>query len=545
MCMSFLSKVRSVDKYFATLFLMALIFFGIYSYLAFSTSNIGINSNELIFNSPDETANFWAAKTFYATGSFTQFSDSSLVGGDIVSPRSLRIIDNYLVPTGFLGMPWLYGNLAKLVNSSSIIPYLTPFFAVLGILFFYLSLRFIFSQKISWLSSALLFVQPAYWYYATRTMMPNVLFLGLFFIGLYFFLRAIFKKNTISYIISGVFIGLALMTRASEIIWVLPFFALLCLFYFKRINWTAIWLMPICTIAGMLPMFYYNNILFGHPLSLGYQMQQGVEVGDYQWLSYLLPFGLNLAIIKLHAIQYIRDIFSWQFYSAVIGAILLAFSLFRTKLKFKKNVLSFLVVLVAISSILVIYYGSWVFSDNPNPNAVTIGTSFVRYWLPIYILMLGLIAIPIGRMFYKSTLAWSLISCALFLIFTNFAFANVYNDKQEGIFAIENTIKNYHQISAKVVKYTDEDAIIIAKKSDKLFFPKREVVYDLFYDIDYERINSLMQDYPVYLWDWQYSSATIDSINLKYYMPVGVMIAPVDVKQNNMQLYKLKPYERE
>ncbi|MFW0862366.1 MAG: ArnT family glycosyltransferase [Candidatus Komeilibacteria bacterium] len=538
--MKALSKIRQLDNYLAVLCLLALVFFGIYSYLSYATFNGG----NIIFNSPDETANYWAANTFYNNGNFTEFSDTSLYAGDITAPRSLRIIDNYLVPTGFLGMPWFYGMIAKLFGSSSIIPFLTPFFAALAVIFFYLSLRFLFSEKASFLSASLLLLHPAFWYYATRSMMPNVLFLSLLIIGIYFFLKAIYKERNIWYIVSGILVGLSLMVRAAEIVWVLPLFVLLCLYYFKKINWTSVWLTPVFTIAGMLPMFYYNNILFGQVFSLGYQLAPGVNISNFNWLPYLLPFGFNIAVIKLHVLQYFRDIFNWHYILTIIGFVLIFISLYKSNKKYRLRLLAFLILLAVISGILVIYYGSWQFSDNPNPKAVTIGTSFVRYWLPIYILLLPLIAIPISRLFRKSTLAWSLICISILIVVAGFSYKDVYQDKQEGILAIKNTINNYQLMSDTVVQNTEDNAVIIAKKSDKVFFPKRTVIYDLFYDVDYERVAELVEHNPVYLWDWQHDEAAVSYINTTYYNKFNLEAIPLDVMYNNMRLYSIQNVNR-
>ena len=537
--MKCLSKYRDIDGYLVVLFMMALIFFAIYSYLPFVTDNAANNINGLIFNSPDETANYWAAANYADTGNFTEFSEASLYGGDIVKPRSLRVIDNYLVPTGFLGMAWLYGTIARIASTSVIIPYLTPFFAVMGVLFFYLSLRFLFTKKISWLSAALLFVHPAFWYYATRSMMPNVLFISLLIAAIYFFLRAVHQDKTIWYVLSGVILGLSLMVRASEVIWVFPLFVLLCAFYYKKINWTSVWLVPIMTLAGLIPLFYYNYILFDNPFSLGYQLQASSEFGGLGWLTYVLPFGFDMAVIKLHVMSYLRDIFNWYYISIIIGIVLTVISLYKCRRKYWMRLLGYIIALDIVAFILIVYYGSWQFSDNPDPSAITIGTSFVRYWLPIYILTLPLIGIPIGRLFRKSTIAWALISCSILIVSTVFAYGVVYNDNQEGIKAVSSTISGYQEISTKVVNSTEDNAIIIAKKSDKIFFPRRAVIYDLFYEVDYNRVADLAAVYPVYMWDWQYNETVVATMNEKLFGPANLIIEPLEVKGNNMILYKV------
>ena len=44
---------------------------------------------------------------------------------------------------------------------------------------------------------------------------------------------------------------------------------------------------------------------------------------------------------------------------------------------------------LVVSAWLLVVYGSWWFSDNPDPTAITLGSSYVRYFLPLYILDYG------------------------------------------------------------------------------------------------------------------------------------------------------------
>ena len=91
-----------------------------------------------------------------------------------------------------------------------------------------------------------------------------------------------------------------------------------------------------------------------------------------------------------------------------------------------------------------------------------------------------------------------------------------------------------------VTANTEDNAIIISKKSDKIFFPKRDVIYDLYFDVDYSRVRSLIKSYPVYLWDWQHNVETVNYLNTSIYNPANLMIVPAGVGYNNMSLYEIK-----
>jgi len=539
--MKFTKLKKSLDPYLLVIILLAGVFFLIYSWLPYTTTSLG--EQQLIFNSPDETANFWSSQHFYATGSLSQFSEASLWGEDIVKPRSFRIINNYLVPVGFLGMPWLYGSIASLVDSPAIIIYLTPLFAVLGIIFLYLLFKNIWGKRVACLSSLLGLVVPGYWYYASKSMMPNVLFLSLLIIGLYFFSQAIRRKYLLNYLLTGLVIGLALLVRPAEIIWVAPLLILASLYLYKQVNWTYIWLVPILGAASFLPMLYYNIILFGRSLDIGYQIQFTSTASALGIFKYLLPFGFDLSVIRYNVVNYLYNLFTPQAWLIIGGLILYIIFSWRAKGRSRQNNFAYLLLVIILSLILVTYYGSWQFSDNPNPRLITIGTSFVRYWLPLYFLSLPLVAYGLTAVFKRSCLAWILVSVAVFGVSLGIAGSQVYQDKQEGLTAVVRNLEIYQHSADLVLSQVESKAIIITKKQDKVFFPARTVIYDLFYDVDYARVRNLLSQYPVYFWDFRQEPDRLADINFNNYQPRHLILVPTDLVYNNMQLYKVNDYQ--
>src|SRR3989338_1108006 len=92
------------------------------------------SSAEPIFNSPDETANFYFAKTFAQTGQL-QFTDiKNQLADGLIAPRSMRVIENRTIPAGFIGLPLLAGLLAKIFGFR-VIFLVTPIMALLGAIF--------------------------------------------------------------------------------------------------------------------------------------------------------------------------------------------------------------------------------------------------------------------------------------------------------------------------------------------------------------------------------------------------------------------------
>jgi len=255
--------------------------------------------------------------------------------------------------------------------------------------------------------------------------------------------------------------------------------------------------------------------------------------------DYLLPFGFQPTVIWHNVQGYLNYLFSWQTLLFIFCLLLfIIFSARQGNQNAKRNFV-YLFIFCVISGILIIYYGSWQFSDNPNPRAVTIGTSYVRYWLFIYLMALPIIAEVLKKIFYRSKIAWSLVCIALLLVVSSLSYAQVYQDKEEGLIAVNQTITEYQQIAELVLKNTEKEAIIVSKKSDKIFFPERTVIYDLFYDIDYQRVNNLLtQHYPVYLWDFVHDDLAVEYLNQTLFQQYGYLLQDVNIKYNKMALYK-------
>ena len=112
--------------------LLALVFFIFSSFIISQVQD----RNEVKFLSPDETANYFFAKNYAENSEIAVFEVANLYGEEIVRPRSVRSDYGWLKPVSFLGIIILYGKIAAIFGSA-VIPYLSPFFASLGIIFFY------------------------------------------------------------------------------------------------------------------------------------------------------------------------------------------------------------------------------------------------------------------------------------------------------------------------------------------------------------------------------------------------------------------------
>ena len=126
-------KMKKPSNLIIVVILAIVFFFATASFNYFSQDNSYVK-----WTSPDETANYFFTKRFVLSGSLAYFDSAAIIGDNMVMPRSVRSDFGWLKPVSFLGIILLYGGIASLFGIG-VIPFLTPFFAALGIIVFYLS----------------------------------------------------------------------------------------------------------------------------------------------------------------------------------------------------------------------------------------------------------------------------------------------------------------------------------------------------------------------------------------------------------------------
>jgi hypothetical protein len=132
---------------------------------------------------------------------------------------------------------------------------------------------------------------------------------------------------------------------------------------------------------------------------------------------------------------------------------------------------------------------------------VTIGTSYTRYWLPIFIM-----AIPFMAMLLDQFLTWfkkwrwlqTIVSIAFFAPLIYFSTNLTVLAGSENLFKVKENIYKYENLSQSINQLTEEDAVIIVDQMDKAVFPQRQVVVFLMnYEI-FRPMPRLVKIHPVY-----------------------------------------------
>jgi hypothetical protein len=501
--------------------ILAIIFFSISS----SYNLIAQSPDYVKWGSPDENANYVFTKTYSNDGDLIIKERYNLYAAGIIHPRSFKSEGPWLKPLSFLGIIIIFGKIASIFGNH-IIPYLTPLFASIGLVFFYLFLQRIFTKRIAFISSLLLFSFPVYIYYTSRSMFHNVLFVVFLIIFLYFSTYIVSSKkikikflsykpdiiyifSLISSYLAGLFLALAVITRTSEILWLMPVVFLAWIFYFRSISIVKVLLFLSGMFTGLLPMFYYDQILYGAFWQGGYSEMNDSLLTISKSSGDLVKSTVNKQtdMIKL-AFNSIKDtIFyfgfkPWQsvemfiiyfvkmfWYLSIplaLGFLILLSNIYKWPKKYWLYILSWLF----LSAVLVFYYGSWKFTDNPDATRHTIGNSYTRYWLPIYLGAMPIIAIFFDRFskyIFKQKKYWSnisrngIIAIFLFIIYL-LSFYFLIFGSEEGLYYTYFKFKKDQVNVEKVWNNTEYNAVIVTEFHDKLLFPERKVIRGLLTD---------------------------------------------------------------
>jgi len=523
------------------------------------------------WSSPDETANYYFSKLWAETGSLIAKSPINVPEGVLVRPRSFRVVDDTLRPVSFVGLPLLYGSLARL-SSVDILPYLTPFFAMLGLWAFFSIMRRLFSLPTAIIGTTLAATFPVYWYFSAKSMFHNVLFVSCGLMAWYCGLRALDKlrlarRRSVSsplalilLALSGLALGWAIATRTSELLWLAPVVLILIIAYFKEIGWYR-WLWWIgWSWIGMLPAVCWNIILYDHWYGGGYPaMSQSVETISQTSLSLLnfhnladkftvlwqtiFHFGFwperSLTMFK----HYVVEMFPWLIPLVLVGILVFIFS----RRQWSKGKWLYLLLWILVSVFLVLYYGSWQFNDNPDISRFTIGNSYTRYWLPFYLGALPWAAEGLWRLatfLFRRRLVKPIVALAVVgLCCWSLHFTAV--GSEEGLkFTAERQVSDY-DLWSEVLSRTEDNSIIITLYHDKLFFPERQVLVGLFDNHVMNRYyGNLLKKWPVYYFNFRFSDDALEYLNNRRLPPFGYKLEKI-LDYNEFALYRLQSIEEQ
>lgn len=530
------------------------------------------------WTSPDETANYALAKLYAENSKLTYIEPNNLLAKDIVIPRSFRSDYGIVKPVSFLGIILIYGQLASWLGIA-ILPFLTPIFATLGIIFFYLLIKEWFDKHIALITSILLCFFPVYIYYSSRSMFHNVLFIDLLIVGLYFGTIMIKKDffpppgsltrdrlkhygTWLAAALSGFFIGLAIITRTSELLWLAPMLGLIWLFNIKKIGLFRLFIWLYFVVIALMPVLYWNIVLYQAPISSGYpQMDESIDtivenseaavasvvettkaVKSKTFISQIWQTIFHDGFKPAHSLKmayyYFLVMFPWLLWLSLLGWLVFII----TYLKDKKH-LAYFIIYPIITIILVFYYGSWTFYDNPDPNSFTIGNSYTRYWLPIYLGALPLVSLAIiyFTRWFKFKAMINIARILVVAIICTWSTYFVMYGSAEGLVPTFERNQEARSQFETVLAMTEKEAIIITQYHDKLFYPERRVTMGVLTDDNLNKeYAKLAKQTPLYYYNFTFPPTDLDYLNNSKLEIAGLKIKTIRQITKDFTLYKLE-----
>ena len=548
-----------------SLALLGIVFFFVYSWFSLSViqPQVEKNAGHEIFSWPDAMANNFFIDQFIKTGEFVKEEPYNVVLLGLIHPRSTNVVNNDIVPSGFLGLLFIFGWLGK-IFTSKVVMFITPTLAVLGIWIFYLIVKEFLSRRAAFMSAILLALLAPYWYYSNLSLLSTVPFAVLLMIGFYFLIKQsslVLNRNKYIYAaLAGLFIGLAISTRYLEIVWVGLFVLVLWFFYIKEVKWQQILFFVLGGLIPLAAILFYNLQTYGEMFTVGYLQMGNQSAGVLErlptefeaatgkdWRAYLklilMPFGFHPKIIAINVKNYMFE-FLWPYCLIFgMGALLWVVNVFRKKVT--KKEIAFAVSSFVGAFWLVVYYGSWVFVDQLVLKNNTIGSSYTRYWLPLVILFLPVIAYLFDNILKIPAKGGKVISALKYILVVMlvswmgfYSFGLVYLTPGDGLFSQKEVINTYYNQYQKVSALVETDAIIINNRADKLFFPeKRVIMFDLNYAI-FPVIEKIVNEAPFYYYTMM-PEKDINYINTKKINEFGLILVDPQIIDHQFKLYKL------
>ena len=418
-------------------------------------------------------------------------------------------------------------------------------------------------------------MHPAYWYYSARGMFPNVLFVDLLIIGFFLLWRAFHSRAIFLFFFSGLCVGTALIVRLSELPWVfsLTLFIWICSIRRFRVWGTVLFLSGVLCMFALL--FYYNDQIYGNPLSSGYMQidtessgahiqkafstaREGEIMRAYWWrdiasslklamdpfLKYIFPFGFVPDVFKKNFFTYGISLFWWFTVPAVIGMCGLFFQGIRSiRARLYPKEWGYICAVLLAGAWLVPFYGSWVVSDTIS-GEVTLGNSYVRYWLVLYCLTIPFAAYTLCHLaaVARSRIVKNIALPLFCAVFALYSFQGAFLQETDGLFAVSKHIGEYRSGFSRMAPFLEKDAVIFSSRSDKIFFPQRRAAQSFDRYEEVEIIPTVLKKTQVYYYGLD--QAVVTSVTKKYFSPRGLRLEYMPDASGDESLYRVVHQER-
>lgn len=461
--------------------------------------------NHELFNSPDETANHFFINELARYNRLAVSTDFSGELGKMIVPRSIRVVNGAMVPGSFLGLIIIYGLLVSLLGEWFLY-IIGGIIAGLGAWAYYLLIRDFWGVKNAFYSFFVLLALPAWWYYASLAFFPNVLLMTLILWSLVAALQFSKNRKLLWLLLSATLTAFALITRLAVFPWLAIIWVILAIMAVRKkgISFVSlfIWLAVIAVFLFGLSVIQHD--LYGSNFATGYVLTEEIDTKAETLsgsLSNFSPVGWHPRLALKNFWNFYIRLFWFLSFPALLG-------LFVFLINIKKESIGrriYLLIALLVGAWLVNYYGSWQLTDNINEAVVSLGGSYVRYWLPFYLFSIPLAVyglIWLVSSIFKAPRPKYYATAFLLIVFFLVSFRLTYLDKNDSLLFVSQTLHENKLKKEAVLSLTERGAVIISYRQDKIFFPARAVMHTLNDASIFALLPELLKLRPVYFYSF-------------------------------------------
>lgn len=485
-----------------------------------------------VYASPDENANAFFSQTFAKSFIFCAPQPLNDLAEGLIHPRSTIAPGTCIVPSTFLGFPFLLGVIFLATGYVGTV-LATPILAIAGILALWWIVRTLTkNDRLADLSALLTIAHPAFWYYGARVFMNNVPFVALLIVAVALFIIAHRRRSVWIGVAVGVALSLALSFRLADAPIAVIVIGITIMLYRSRIVWRAIFGVVIGVLIMAALYLGVNAQTYGSFLVTGYNAPDlrtpllseeglGVVGASPNVLSsigsLLFPFGFHPRAIVANVFNYGFVLYPISSILALVGGIVA----WRRR-EYRSDWRNFVIVGTVATAWMVVVYGSWRIIDNPDPLAITVGNSHVRYWLPLFVMSSVLSALVLDELWKRLRGSMRSVVIGVLMVVVAMNAQTVFGGT-DGFVATRAALMTFEQKRSVILTNTEPDAIVIVDRADKYVFPYRQVIVPLRSDSTYAILPTLVPVVPVYYLGITLPQKDLDHLN-------EVILAPMHLK---------------
>ena len=434
----------------------------------------------VLFNTPDETANHLFTKKFAETGKLWYTTDyTSLDEENLLHPRGVLTHEGREVLYQYPTLPLVYGTLYRVVGEN--VKYIGAVFALATLFFLYRTAKLLYGAPYWQIVALFLGFTPLLFQFS-RPYMAAGASLTFFAGGCWLLTRYVLEsRRTDLALATGMFV--AGMLFRYEFIFFSSLLVVSALWYkhHARLTSTRLWLdlsLYGALVAGLFlgPVLLVNTIVYGDPLTYGYKIfnsvylpdrgaQEGASLIENAWRraqEVLLPQGtFDVQLLLRNLTRFTFALMPALSTLALLGAVV---AVRRSGIQWRY------IVPFALSIVYLLIYMAGGDTWNATTKFATFDASFVRYWLPVGMLLVIFAGYAL-RHFHDPAVQWTLA-----IVVAVYGVTSVITLTHGSLSDVDQAIANYETWSQEViVANTEEDAIVFTGLVDKGIVPYRGV----------------------------------------------------------------------